>query len=262
MIPMRPKDVIVGKPYNRQPPSEPHLSTTFNSQPSHQRDHGTQMPAGGKYPLFNNQPTSSFSSTMRAPSTPYPYYPRKPKNDFGYKHETSYQRPLQSFTESPFNAPFDPPMKKQPSSFFPKENSYLDFPSSEHHDEHIKNFPLEDFHMQNGLLNKFQEEGDEVLGGADLNFSPDPTVLPKRKKKLRGPRPSRSKSKTPNIFESYFNALRDGLNLPAIGGGKKDKTRQSSGGMKKRRKRKKQSAWNEDERFMGDFMGNTDDIFR
>ena len=117
--------------------------------------------------------------------------------------------------------------------------------------------------MQNGLLNKFHDEGDEVMTGVDLNFTPDPTVSPKRKKKFRGSRPSRSKSKTPNIFESYFNALRDGLNLPAIRGGKKGKLRQSSGGaMKKRRKRKKQKTWNEDESFMGDFMGNTDDIFR
>ena len=258
MTPTKAKDVIVGKPYNRQPPSEPaHISATFNQHPSRQKDHGSQMP-GRRYPtsvpLFKNPPT--FSSTMRAPSTPYPYYQRKPKNDFGYKHSTSFQRPSQSFTESPFNGPFDPTMIKKPSSFFPKETSYPDFPSS----EHIKNFPLEDFNMQNGLQNKFHKEDDEVMTGVDFNLTPDPTLSPKRKKKLRGSRPSRNKGKTPNIFESYFNALRDGLNLPtlpAIRGLKKDKTR-------KRRKRKKQNAasWNEDELFMGDFMGNADDIFR
>ena len=155
-------------------------------------------------------------------------------------------------------------MIKKPSSYFPKETSYPDFPSSEHHDDHIKNFPLEDFHMQNGLLNNFHKEEDEVMTGVDFNLSPNPKLSPKRKKKLRGSRPSRNKSKTPNIFESYFNALRDGLNLPTLRGGKKEKTRLSNGGgLKKRRKRKKQNTdWNEDEIFMGDFMGNADDIFR
>ena len=270
LTPTKPKDVIVGKPYNRQPPSEPaHISATFTSHPSRQKDHVSQMP-GGRYPtsvpLFKNPPTSSFSSTMQAPSTPYPYYQRKPKNDLGYnKYSTPFQRPSQSFTESPFNVPFDPIMIKKPSSFFPKETSFPDFPSSEQHDEHIKNFPLEDFHTQNGLLNKFHKEDDEVMTGVDFNLTPDPTLSPKRKKKLRGSRPSRNKSKKPNIFESYFNALRDGLNLPTLRGGKKEKTRQSSaGGLRKRRKRKKQNtaSWNEDEIFMADFMGNADDIFR
>ena len=86
MTPMKPKDVIVGKPYNRLPPSEPaHISGTFNSHPSRQRDPGSQLP-GGRYPtsepLFKNPPSPSFSSTVPAPSTPYPYYQRKPKNDF------------------------------------------------------------------------------------------------------------------------------------------------------------------------------------
>ena len=223
--------------------------------------HGEEYPTS--VPLFKNPSTSSFSSTMRAPSTPYPYYQRNPPKDFGHKHSTSFQKTSQSFIESPFDGPFDPTMIKKPSSFFPKENSYPDFSSSGHHDEHIKNFPLEDFHMQNSLLN---EEGDDVMIGVDVDLTPNPTISPKRKKKFRGSRPNRNKNKTPNIFESYFNALRDGLKLPtlsAIRGGKKDKTRLSSaGGMKKRRKRKRPVSWNEEESFMGDFMGNTDDIFR
>ena len=184
---------------------------------------------------------------MQTYSTPYPYYQRKPNNHFSYKHSTSSQ----SFTESPLNQPFNQISQKKPSSFYPKENPFRNFRSSEHHDEHIKNL-----HLQKGLVGTFHKEGD-----LDFDLATDPKT-PKRKKKLRGSRPTRNKNKTPNIFETYFNVLRDGFNLPAlppIGGGKKDKTRQPGSGMKKRRKRKK---WNEAESFMGDFMGTTDDIFR
>ena len=100
----------------------------------------------------------------------------------------------------------------------------------------------------------------------NIDLTQDLTHLPKRKKKYRGSRPNKSKSKKTNIFESYFNALRDGLKLPTLStiqGEKKEKTKGPSyGGRRKRRRRKKESFWNGDGSFMGDFLGNSEDIFR
>ena len=265
---MKPKDVILGKPLNSQPPSQPHhVGNAYEGHPSSQKGYSPQMPRDfpTSVPFFKNPTASSFPSTVRTPSTPYPYYQRNPQDEYSYKRPTHFKKPSQSFTESPFQDHFDPIIKnKKPSSFFPEENSYSDFPSTGYHDDHIKNFPVDDFHLHNDLPGKYPGVGDDILTEGNIDLTEDLTHLPKRKKKYRGSKPS--KSKTTNIFESYFNALRDGLKLPTLStiqGEKKEKSKGSSyGGRRKRRRRKKESFWNGDGGFMGDFLGNSEDIFR
>ena len=126
-IPMKPKDVIVGKPLNRQPPSQPHhIGNTHEGHPSGQKGYSPQMPGDfpTSVPFFKNPTASSFPSAVRAPSTPYPYYQRNPQDEYNYKRPTHFKKPSQSFTESPFQDHFDPIIKnKKPLKSIILDNS-------------------------------------------------------------------------------------------------------------------------------------------
>jgi len=181
-----------------------------------------------------------------ATPTPPPYF-RTPRDGHLYSFPSSnhFSPPVaQPFFKDSYEPVKQPSFypKSESSLHFPsKGSSLLDFPATSAHDEHMKNFPLGEYHLPG-------------LEEPHLISSP-PTSFPSRsKKKMRN---QKRPSKSPNFFEKYLNAFR-GIKLPKLPGLKtkghlkKEKTRKKS--FKKKKKKKSSPLyWPETEAFQDEF---------